>query len=200
MQKIINVMIALLSGFAVIGQFWLNWSTSDKTLVETLIRFFSYFTILTNILVAVFFTGRIFRSGFTYRAGNLTALTVYIFVVGIVYQVLLRHLWNPVGFQRLVDELLHSVIPPLVIFYWYRYGEKAEVRYSQVKNWMIYPLSYFAFVLIRGSLSGYYPYPFVDVAKIGLPETLWNGALLITFFLLVSFFFIRIGKKLQANR
>ncbi|MFZ5976285.1 MULTISPECIES: Pr6Pr family membrane protein [unclassified Hydrotalea] len=34
-------------------------------------------------------------------------------------------------------------------------------------GWLIYPLLYLVYILIRGSFSGFYPYPFVNVLQIG---------------------------------
>jgi len=90
---------------------------------ETTVRFFSFFTILTNTLVAIYFTIISFpyrrQPAFINSPGTLTSITVYITVVGLVYQIALRHLWQPQGTQKIVDELLHTIIPILVIIFWY---------------------------------------------------------------------------------
>ena len=94
-------------------QFYLMLSNRTESIMETIIRFFSFFTILTNILVACCFTllaiGK--KQSFLTKPSSLSAVTVYILVVGIVYNLLLRSTWNPQGLQKVVDELLHSVIP-----------------------------------------------------------------------------------------
>jgi len=50
-----------------------------------------------------------------FEAGVITAITVYITIVGLVYNVILRFLWKPEGLQFIVDELLHTVIPLLLL-------------------------------------------------------------------------------------
>ncbi len=65
---------------------------------EMIIRFFSYFTILTNILVALYFTASAFRSKvipfrWLLSKGTLTATTAFILIVGLVYQIALRGIW-----------------------------------------------------------------------------------------------------------
>jgi hypothetical protein len=42
----------------------------------------------------------------------------YIAIVGIVYRLLLRQLWNPQGMQWVADVLLHDVIPAGYVLYW----------------------------------------------------------------------------------
>ncbi len=133
------------------------------------------------------------------KPGTLTAITVYITIVGTVYQVLLRHIWQPQGLQLLVDELLHTINPLLVIYYWYRYEAKKQVKYRQVKWWLVYPLVYLLFIFIRGSVSKFYPYPFIDVEQIGWSKALTNAAGLMLFFLAVSALFVYLGRLLMGK-
>jgi hypothetical protein len=169
------------------------------SIFETIIRFFSFFTIVTNTLVGLYFTAQILRISKYNKAGTLTAITVYITIVGIVYQLLLRHVWQPNGMQLIVDELLHTINPLFVIVFWYLYEEKKQVKYGQISGWLLYPLVYLIYVLIRGSFSGFYPYPFVNVAKIGLAKTLLNSTMLLLFFILVAFLFVVIGRKTEKK-
>ncbi|MBO9619992.1 MAG: Pr6Pr family membrane protein [Niabella sp.] len=192
-QKTIALIFALLGWFAIIAQFVLMLQNSVTFLSETIIRFFSFFTILTNIMTAVFFTSQAVGKR-KYRAGVLTAVTVYITIVGLVYQVLLRHLWAPVGLQKVVDELLHSVIPVLTIVYWYRYEDHRNVLYRQITGWLFYPLAYLSYILVRGYFSGFYPYPFVDVVQLGLRQVLINAFFLFILFGIIAFLFVFVGK------
>jgi hypothetical protein len=197
MQRILAVIIALLSWFAVIAQLALMLENRVVAIPETLVRFFSFFTILTNTLVAVFFTGQLQKAAITGKAGWLTALTSYILVVGIVYQVLLRHLWHPAGLQWVVDELLHTVVPLLVTVFWYFFEDRSAVHYKQLPRWLIYPLVYFAYTLIRGLVTGYYPYPFIDVKKLGLSWALLNGVFILVFFVVIQFVLVVFAKKIK---
>lgn len=166
-------------------------------LPEVTIRFFSFFTILTNILTALFFTTQALGIK-QYKAGTLTAITVYITIVGLVYQVMLRHLWAPTGMQRVVDELLHSVIPVLTILYWYLYEDRHNVSNKQIPAWLLYPFVYCIYILIRGYFSGFYPYPFIDVSALGFSSVLLNALLLFFFFGFVSILFVFAGKRLKS--
>ncbi|MEO7534463.1 MAG: Pr6Pr family membrane protein [Ferruginibacter sp.] len=162
-------------------------------------RFFSFFTVLTNILAAIMLTAQASdRSGFS-KPGTITAITVYITIVGAVYQILLRHIWHPTGLQMIVDELLHSVNPLLVIFYWCLFERKGLVNYTQISGWLIYPLVYLLFILARGSFSGFYPYPFINVTEIGLAKALINSLLLLLVFSAISLLFIFAGKLISKQ-
>lgn len=195
---------AVTGWFTIALQFYLMMVNRVAPVPETLIRFFSYFTILTNILVASYFTvlplkreNGIFR--FLSRSAVLTAITVYITVVGSVYQILLRHLWTPTGLQFISDELLHSFIPLYVVIYWSKFANKNELEWNQIPGWLIYPFFYLVFILFRGSLSGFYPYPFIDVGKLGYGNVILNSAGLLLALSLVSIFFILIAKSFRKK-
>lgn len=204
MKRNLAIIGAATGWFAVITQLVLMMNNRVLPVAETLTRFFSYFTILTNILVAVYYsvlaTGGDRWYARVQAPGFLTALTVYITVVGSVYQVLLGGLWDPQGTQMLVDELLHSVVPLYTILFWILYEQKAAVSWAQIPRWLIYPLSYLVYILIRGSLSGFYPYPFVDVTQLGYNKVLLNSLWLTGVFTLLSVLFIGIGKMIGRNR
>lgn len=199
MKKKLSILFGIIAWFAVLTQYYLMIENRVTSISETTIRFFSFFTILTNLLVTIYFTLIIFKikNGFLAiidKPGTLTAITVYITSVGLGYQILLRHIWQPTGLQMIVDELLHTLIPIMVIIYWYLYEIKSLAKYKQILKWLIYPLIYLTYILIRGKLSNFYPYPFVDVGNLGLSKVVINSALMIILFAGLSAIFIRVGK------
>lgn len=201
MKKTIALVLALLGWFAVIAQYFLMIENRIASVAETTIRFFSFFTILTNTIVAIYFTSLLIaenrRPKLIDRPGTLTAITVYITVVCLIYQIVLRHIWNPQGLQMIVDELLHTIIPLLVIIVWYLYEIKAEIQYRQIFAWLIYPLVYMIYIFARGYYSKFYPYPFTDVSKLGLSKVLINSALLLFLFVGISALFVFVGKSIK---
>lgn len=204
MKNIITGSIALILWFAVITQYSLMIDNRIASITETSIRFFSFFTILTNSLCAIYFTVLLLQkpkslNKLVVSHGTLTALMVYIFVVGLVYQVILRHVWEPQGMQRVVDELLHSINPLLVLFFWLKYEIHTHLKYQQLLSWLIFPLIYLVYILIRGHFSHFYPYPFVDVDIIGLSAVLINSAGMLFGFILVSLLFIWTGKQISRG-
>lgn len=201
MKTKLAITFALVTWFAVIAQYVLMVENRTFPLLETTVRFFSFFTILTNILVAVYLTCLVFpesnRLKVINASGTLTAVTVYITMVGSVYQILLRHVWQPEGMQLVVNELLHTVIPILVIIFWYLYESK-HLQYSQMLSWAVYPLLYLVYILVRGHFSDFYPYYFIDVTRLGLQKTLITSGVLILVFMAVSALFIFIGRSVLS--
>jgi hypothetical protein len=162
---------------------------------------FSYFTILTNLLVAVVCTAclRRERSGtFLTRPSTLSAVAVYIFIVGLTYSLLLRSLWNPTGLQAVADISLHDVVPILFVFFWIFFVPKGTLRWSQPLYWLIYPLLYVVYSLIRGALIGVYPYHFADPILLGYPRALTNAVFMLVGFWLLGL--IVVGVDYLAGR
>ncbi len=199
--KLFAAITAILGWFAVASQFCLMMQSRTLSPTETIVKLFSYFTILTNILVAIRFTFTVFKkTGFFLRPDTQTAITVYIVVVGAVYNMVLRFLWNPEGLQLWVDELLHTVIPLLSLFYWILFVPKSTLKWKNSIGWMGFPIGYTLFIIIRGALSGDYPYPFIDVPAIGYPQALLNGCILVLIFMGLSLFLIAVAKFISRKQ
>jgi hypothetical protein len=190
---------AVIGWFAVIVQFYLHMQNSPVPFAEKILRYFGYFTIDTNILCALFLTfialqsnspiGRFFR-----KATAATALTVYIIIVGITYNILLRNTWNPQGMQKLVDELLHSVIPIYFFLFWFIFVPGKDLKWKNAFPWLIYPILYVVYATILGAITKFYPYPFVDVNELGYSKALTNSLIVLVVMFLLSLAFIGIGK------
>jgi len=205
MKKILSLLFAVLGWFAVIAQFILMAENRSASIAETIIRFFSFFTILTNTLVSVYFTFQVLGGGknpkqFFNRPGSLTAIAIYITVVGMVYQVVLRHTWQPTGLQMIVDELLHTFIPALVIIYWALYENKPKVKWNSIFMILLYPVAYLVFILIRGAAAGFYPYPFINVIELGWSHIIANIAILLLVFCTLFVLFVGIGKFISQQK
>lgn len=202
-KRYMQIGIAAIAWFAVILQLYLQIINRKTEVGEALVRFFSYFTILTNIIVAVCFTSLSRQQGkgfhFFNKPGVITAVTVYIFIVGLVYNLVLRSLWAPQGLQLLVDNLLHSVTPLLTLIYWFAYTSTKETGWKEPVAWMLYPLFYLIYVMIRGSFSDFYPYFFIDVSKLGYATAFTNAVYVTLGFLVVSYLLIAVG-KLRKNQ
>ena len=169
--------------------FFARWNFG-ASLLGGLVSFFSYFTVLSNTLVATVLTCAATSRESAARRWFLqpwvsSGIAVSIVVVSLAYNLLLRHLWHPEGWQCLADELLHDVMPLLFLVYWWRCVPKGRLRVGHIGLWVIYPLVYFAYSLLRGHVLAVYPYPFIDVEKLGYPQVFINaGGLLVGFFLI----------------
>lgn len=170
--------------------FYGRWSV-EASLLGGLVSYFSYFTVMTNTLVAAVLTSAATTRESRGRTFLLqpwvsSGIAVSISVVGLAYSLLLRHLWHPQGWQLIADELLHDVMPLLFVLYWWRCVPKGHLRLGHIGLWAIYPLLYFAYVLLRGRSLGIYPYPFVDVEKLGYPQVFLNASGILLGFVVVA--------------
>lgn len=196
---------ALLGWIALILQFYLILRNREASVPETIIRYFSFFTVLTNILAALCFSVLLLspRSAFGIffsRSATLTAIAVYMVIVGMIYNLILRSLWGPQGLQRIADELLHVVNPLCFLVFWIIYVSKSGLKWKYPFLWMIYPVMYVAYILFRGSFSGFYPYPFSDVSKLGYSVVLLNCLKTVLAFFIISLAFVWMGKQVGKRQ
>ncbi|KPX03149.1 Integral membrane protein [Pseudomonas syringae pv. daphniphylli] len=169
------------------------------SLLGGLVRFLSFFTVLTNTLAAVALscalTARQSAGHRFFRHPVVCGgIAVSIALVGIAYNILLRHLWHPQGWQRVADELLHDIMPLAFVLYWWLYVPKGALRLRHVPLWAIYPIIYFAYVLLRGHMLGDYLYPFIDVGTIGFPKAFINALGVLLGFLLVALLLLGVDR------
>lgn len=169
------------------------------SLLGGLVSFFSYFTVITNTLVAAVLTCAVTDRESAARRWFLqpwvsSGIAVSIVVVGLAYSILLRHLWHPQGWQFIADELLHDVMPLLFLAYWWLCVPKGTLRLKHLPLWLIYPLVYFAYALLRGHLLGAYAYPFIDVALLGYPKVFVNAGGILLGFVLMALLVIGIDR------
>ena len=52
--------------------------------------------------------------------------------------------------------------------------------------WLLYPIGYFAYSLVRGALTASYSYPFIDVSTIGYRQAMTNALLVLLAFVAVA--------------
>lgn len=186
--------LGAMAWFAVI----LDFILSD----ELIWNFISYFTIISNTLIAVAMTLTVTvpksRFGaFFSRSGIQSALALYIIIVGLVYNFNLRNTWAITGFLSIVDYLLHVVIPLAYIVYWLIFIPKRALNWTHSIIWLIFPLVYLGYSLARGAITGWYPYPFLDVAKLGYEKVLLNSAFVTSGFLLFAVLLIFINRSVK---
>lgn len=169
---------------------------AGRSLAGSIVFYFSFFTILTNIGVVLTYLAdlsgrpRFLASG-PGRAGVAVAITV----VMIVYAILLAPIWQPEGLSLLCDVLLHYAAPMIFIAWWLVVRD-GSARFRHIPIWLIYPLAYLVVTIARGYLAGEVPYPFLDVAGVG-----WGGAIRSTIgiavlFLVLGAVVVRLDRRL----
>jgi hypothetical protein len=161
-------------------------------LISTLWSLGRFFTILTNLLLAVTMTS--VAVGQRPSVNFLGGVTLSILLVGIVYVTLLQGLHVLTGAHLLADTLLHKVSPVLMALWWLFFAPRAKLRWGAPLWWIAYPLAYLIYVLARGQLDHKYPYPFLDVARIGWLQTALNIGGIALGFILAGFLLVWIDR------
>ena len=182
--------------------FYSRW-TSGASLLGGLVNFFSFFTVLTNTLAVVVLSYALVNresaaKRFFLAPAISSGIAVSIAVVGLAYSLLLRHLWQPEGLQFIADELLHDVMPVLFLVYWWRCVPKGTLQLKHIGAWVVYPLVYFAYVLLRGHLLGQYQYPFIDVDTLGYPHVFVNAGGILAGFVVIALAVVGLDKSLKS--
>ena len=120
-------------------------------------------------------------------------------LVGIVYNLLLRGLLELSGGAKLADHLLHEVVPLLVPLFWLFLAPKGRLTGRDAVWWAAHPLAYLIYALVRGAVDGKYPYPFLNVAKLGGLQVAINCLLIGIGFLVASYGFVWLDRRLAAR-
>jgi hypothetical protein len=171
MPKLGAAIVAIVCWAGLAIQFSASYA-NHADIISTLWSLGRFFTILTNLIVAVTMTW--VAVGKKVSANFLGGVTLAILLVGVVYVTLLQGLHVLSGAHLLADTLLHKVSPVLTVLWWLFFAPRAKLRWSAAVWWIAYPLAYLVYVLARGQLDHKYPYPFLDVAKIGWTQTALN--------------------------
>ena len=199
--RIYRALFALI-GWATLGlQYGLMLATPDHDPFELTLNFFSFFTILTNVLVALALTLPVVGAGtrlgqWSASEGVRAGVTMYAVVVGLVYHFLLHATWNPQGWSLVANTLLHYVMPIAMLVDWLAFTPKGRLRWVDAPKWLAFPLLYGGWTLIHGYSADWWPYWFTDVSALGLGKAaLYFGGLLV-FFLLVGVLVVMIDRTL----
>ena len=159
-----------------------------------------YFTILTNLfcaLVATAFAIRVDANSkwIAWRTPwVVTAAAVAIVMVGAIFHVMLRHTYQPQGLAVLTNLLHHYAIPVVFPVLWWLTVRRGSVDWSDLTRVFAYPAAYLVYIVLRGEVSGIYPYPFLDVPQIGYTQVLMNSAGISLIFIVTGLAFIAIKR------
>ena len=172
MRNAAAALVAIVCWAGLLIQFAVTYG-SQHHLLASLWVLARFFTILVNLIVASAMT--LVATGRRTSAELLGGLTLSIILVGLVYVWLLQGLQHLTGPASIADILLHKVSPLLMAIWWLLFAPRARLQWSAPVRWLFFPLIYFAYVLSRAQFDGRYPYPFLDVGRIGWMQTALNA-------------------------
>lgn len=197
--------IAVIALLSILGQGYVfidMVAARGGTLVHVVWVMLGFFTILTNLVIAIVclaLAGGRWPGWWPDKASALGGLAVNIALVGIVYHLLLAKLWNPQGLHYVSDQGLHTAVPLLFTAFWAFHAPKADLRWSHALWWLLYPAGYFAYALARGALDGWYPYPFIEVPKLGYGPVFLNAAAISAVLALGGVVLVALAKRLAQR-
>ncbi|EJQ44403.1 hypothetical protein IEE_02593 [Bacillus cereus BAG5X1-1] len=163
MIAVYRLLLSLLAFSALMTQF----VTRAQVKPFNPVNFFSFFTIESNILVAVILLLSSLGTATFGRSEQFGVLrgaaTVYILTTGLIYFLLLRGLEESLQTAiPWVNTVLHYIMPLAMILDWVINPPTKTITWKQATSWLIFPLLYVIYSLIRGSFVNWYPYPFLD--------------------------------------
>ena len=135
------------------------------SLGNSVVNFFSFFTIQSNIIgVVAIVTAALAgarASGSVWLSQLRGAATLYIGVTGMIFSLLLSgaDVQTPIPW---VNSVLHYVFPLFIVIDWLIDRSVRGLSFRQGLVFLIYPVAYGAYALIRGPIVNWYPYPFLD--------------------------------------
>jgi hypothetical protein len=187
MPRAAAALVAIVCWAALAIQFSATFAQSHNVLATlwTLVR---YFTIVTNLALSIALTA--VAVGRRVSPTTLGALTLAILLVGAVYVMLLRGLHQLTGPALVADYLLHYTTPALMLLYWLLFVPRGRLKWSAPWLWTLFPVTYFVYALGRGEIDHRYPYPFIDLGKLGWVQVALNGGGIALAFILAGFLLV----------
>jgi hypothetical protein len=165
------------------------------------VNYFSRFTNLSNLLAAVVLISEAL-SLIKYR--EPTALddiirgisVVCMVLVSIIYSVLFR---LSLGHQ-FPWAITYYIMPVVVLLDWLYQPPQSRPATKQIFYWLIFPLLYLGYLIFRGKITGFYPYPFFNTDEMGGygGVALYCVAILAVF-LFVNWLLLTLGNQLKRN-
>lgn len=129
-------------------------------------NFFSFFTVESNIAAAFVLLALEFGAGSSLQRLATTirpAVTLYMTMTGVIYAVLLAPASADVGLTaQWVDVIVHELAPLVVFVDWILAPPDRRPVVRDLPPWMVFPVVYVVYSLIRGPIANWYPYPFLD--------------------------------------
>jgi len=88
-------------------------------------------------------------------------------------------------------------MPPLFVLNWLLFVPKGGIGWRNGVDSLTYPFAYLAWTLVHGFFASWYPYPFIDVLKLGYGRMLLNSAGLILAFLALELLLVALGRLIE---
>jgi hypothetical protein len=159
------------------------------------LRFFAFFTILSNLFGAVVWLWLAARwQRPRTRLDDLLrgAATLYLAVTFVVVVVLLQGAELSLS-DRIVDFVVHKLFPVLAVIDWIVDPPETDLRMLDIGLWLIFPVVWLVLTLIRGAVDGWYPYPFLDPDNGGYRSVAYHVIAIVAGFVAIAGILVAVG-------
>ncbi|MER7764124.1 Pr6Pr family membrane protein [Streptomyces sp. NPDC097619] len=176
-------------------------ATDDSTL-SRLVRMFSFFTIDSNVLVAVVCVLLIRdprRDGRLWRVLRFAAL-LSIVVTGLVFAIVLAPKVHLQGMALAATIGLHYIAPPAALIGWLLFGPRGQTDLRTLLWVFVWPAAWIGYTLIHGAFVDWYPYPFLEVFRLGYPRVLVNVLVILLVAVVITLVLALLDRLLVARR
>ncbi|MET0672312.1 MAG: Pr6Pr family membrane protein [Microbacterium pygmaeum] len=174
--------------------------TNDQSLGERLINLFSYFTIQSNLFVlgtSAALAVSIHRDSRLWRVLRLDAM-LGIIITGLVYDFVLAQLVHPTGWALAATIGFHYISPWATLLGWLVFGPRPRMGWRVMAFAFIWPIAWLVLTFVRGGLTGWWPYPFLDVNLIGLGDSVRNSAVILLIAVGIAALLVVLDKRMPA--
>lgn len=146
---------------------WHAWQNTDPNYYG--LNLFSYFTTQSNLIAAMVYIiaaitllqrksrGR----WFSYLRGGAV---LYMVITGVVYTLLLHKYQQANDWQNVI---LHQFGPIFILGWWLLWPSKYTVSPKAALWWLVFPILWMTYTLVRAAHTDWYPYPFLDPNEVG---------------------------------
>ena len=165
-----------------------------------LVRLFSFFTIQSNLFVlgtSLALALNIFRDGRLWRVLRLDAL-LGIIITGLVYETILAPLVHPVGWALAATIGFHYIAPWATLIGWLVFGPRPRMTWSTTAFAFIWPVLWIVYTFVHGAVTGWYPYPFLDVTTIGFADSVRNSAVVLAIGVVIAVILTLLDRHLPS--
>ena len=162
----------------------------------------SYFTIWSNILVAITTTmiyRNMNRTSKRLKVLRLSSLMM-ITVTMLVYILILAPDANPQSWNVYTNLLLHYITPPVTILVWLFFGPRKWISWKIIFSALLIPITYIVYTFARGAVFGKYPYGFVNVVELGYVGALIGTGVVLVLGLFIFLIYFIIDKLIPSSK
>jgi len=169
MKRKFSILLVIMGTVGVLSTIVSTAIDNPETPLLSALGTFKYFTVQSNIIVIIYFWLLFSLKLNQNKLFNklLGGVTVYITITFMVFVILLQAAWHPTGLGMFGNILNHYIVPITTIGYLIYFKGDYKFYFKDILIWIIYPISYVIFLLIFGTITGDYIYPFFNINELG---------------------------------